>query len=372
MPRRGPSRTAASPAGRSPGGDSGARPWWRSKGGQLTEYLRQAIRDGQLVEPLPGMRRWGQQLGVGRRTLAAALRELHREGWLVVHPRGVRITPGRARVPTGPAKGPRTVRLLLHGAYGPTIHGYLETISSFQEQLRVRGLEFKWELCSPARLREIARKPAAGAEVLVLASVPPVYQRLFAAAGRPAVVLGEVGPGIRLPFVNVDQPAAVRHATFRLLQRGCGEIVLLHVQAEAAGLRSARAALEAACAAWRPARVTPRTVPVALTPASLRATVRRLAAGVQGRTGLIVLAPVPVSLVVTALWRAGVPVPAQAEVVALLHSPEVVKLEPPPAHYPSPVRRLVHHLTEAAVRYFDTGRLPPLAKTLPTELSGAD
>ncbi len=348
------------------------RPWWRSKGGQLTEYLRQAIRDGQLVEPLPGMRRWCQQLGVGRRTLAAAVRELHRAGWLVVHPRGVRIAAGKVRAPAGPLPGPRVVRLLLHGAYGPTIHGYLETISSFQEQLRVRGLEFKWELCSPARLREIARKPAAGPEVLVLASVPPAYQRLFAAAGRPAIVLGEVGPGIGLPFVNVDQPAAVRHATFRLLQGGCREILLVHIHAEAAGLRSARAALEAACAAWRPARVAPRTVAVALTPPALRATVRRLAASVRGRTGIIVLAPVPVSLVVTALWRAGVAVPAQAEVVALLHSPEAVKLEPPPAHYPSPVRQLVRHLTEAAVRYFDTGRLPAMAKTLPTELSRTD
>ncbi|MBS0661655.1 MAG: GntR family transcriptional regulator [Verrucomicrobia bacterium] len=372
MPRRGPNRAAAPPAGLPPAGDPGARPWWRSKGGQLTEYLRRAIRDGQLAEPLPGMRRWCQQLGVGRRTLASAVRELHREGWLVVHRRGVRVARGRAGAEAGPRQGPRVVRLLLHGAYGPTIHGYLETISSLQEQLRVRGLEFQWELCPPARLREIARKPVAAPEVLVLASVPPAYQRLIAAAGRPAIVLGEVGPGIRLPFVNVDQPSAVRHATFRLLQRGCREIVLLHVHADAAGLRSARAALAAACGAWRPARVTPRAVPVALAPGPLRATVRRLAAGVRGRTGFIVLAPVPVGLVVTALWRAGVAVPAQAEVVALLHSPEAVKLEPPPAHYPSPVRQLVRHLTEAAVRYFDTGRLPAMAKTLPTELSGGD
>ena len=353
----------------SPAVGAPARPTWRSKASQLTDYLRRELQAGRLENPLPATRRWGQQLGVSRRTLAAAIRELQREGWLTIHPRGVRLQPERGRRRGSRPAGTRLVRLLLFGAYGPTIHAYFETISSLHEHLRVRGLELKWEICPPARLREIARQPTPEHELLLLVSLPVVYQRLFAAAGKPAIVLGGIGADVALPFVNVDQAAAVRHATFRLLQRGCGEVALLHMKVEAAGILSAREAFDGACASWPRQPVVARQVPTALDPASLLAAVKRLVAGRRGRVGIIVVAPVPVGLVVTALWYLGVAVPAQAEVVALFHSPEAVKLVPPPAHYPQPVRQIVRLLTEAAGRYFETGRLPVMARTLPAELA---
>ena len=49
--------------------------------------------------------------------------------------------------------------------------------------------------------------------------------------------------------------------------------------------------------------------------ASLLAAVKRLVAGRRSRVGIIIVAPVPVGLAVTALWHLGVAVPEQAEVV---------------------------------------------------------
>jgi len=345
------------------------RPSWRSKVVQLTDYLRRELEAARLASPLPGTRRWSQQLGVSRRTLGESIRELQREGWLTVQRRGVQVNPARALRRGARPGGLRLVRLLLFGAYGRTIHGYFETISLLHEHLRVRGLELRWEICPPARLREIVRQPTPPSEFLLLVSVPPVYQRLFAAAGKPAMVLGGVGAGISLPFVDVDQRGAVRHATFRLLQRGCREVVLLHINVAAAGIASAREAFDAACAEWPRQPVAARQISTALDPASLRAALRRLVAGRRSRTGIIVVAPIPVGLVVTALWYFGVAVPAEAEVVALFQSPEAVKLLPAPAHYPQPVRQIARLLTDAAVHYFDTGRVPPVAKTLPAELA---
>lgn len=264
------------------------------------------------------------------------------------------------------------VRLLFFGVYRLNLYGYLETISTLRQALARRGIELRWETCSPARLREIARQSGNGRELLLLASVPPVYQRLFATAAKPVLVLGEVAPGLSLPFVNVDQAAAVRHATFHLLQHGCRHVVLAHINVAAAGIRSAGEAFRSAGKAWTRHPVTLQEVAMALDLPSLMSATRRLATAVRPRTGIIVLAPVPVSMVVTALWHAGVAVPEQAEVVALFHSAEGTQLYPSPTHYPYPVAAVVRHLTAAAVDYFETGQLPTVKKTIPAEQAKGD
>jgi DNA-binding LacI/PurR family transcriptional regulator len=342
-------------------------PLLRSRAAQLADYLRKSIEQNKLAGPVPGIRQWSQQLGVSRRTLTAAIRELQREGWLIVERSGVRLPPGRGGERPRQGAVPRLVRLLFFGVYRPNLHSYLETISALQQALARRGIELRWETCSPARLREIARQPGSERELLVLASVPPVYQRLFAAGEKPVVVLGEVVPGVKFPFVNVDLAGAVRHATFRLLQHGCRHVVLAHIDVDAAGIRSAREAFRSAGAAWTRHPVVLREMPMALDVPSLLSATRRLAAGVRQRTGVIVLAPVPVSMVVTALWHEGIAVPRQAEVVALFHSAEGIRLYPLPPHYPHPVAKVVRHLTAATVEYFETGRRPDVKKTIPAE-----
>ncbi|MDB6126703.1 MAG: hypothetical protein JWM35_599, partial [Verrucomicrobia bacterium] len=209
-------------------------PLLRSKVAQLADHLRTIIQQGGLVEPLPGTRPWSRQLGVSRRTLNAAIRELQAEGWLTVRRRRVLLAPERAAQPVHRTDAPRQVRMLLFGAYRRYNHNNLETISTLREQFLRRGIELRWEFCAPARLREIVRQPRVPNELLLLASVPPAYQRLFAASAKPSLVYGEVARGVALPFVNVDQAGTVRHATFRLLQRGFREIVFVHIEVDAA------------------------------------------------------------------------------------------------------------------------------------------
>ena len=344
-------------------------PLLRSKVAQLVDHLRKAIERGALTDPLPPTRLWSRQLGVSRRTLNSAIRELQAEAWLKIHRRRLRLNPKRPGEHVRRVDGPRQVRLLLFGAYRRYNHNNLETISTLREHLLRRGIELQWEFCVPARLREITRQPRVPNELLLLASVPPAYQRLFAAGAKPALVYGELAPGVALPFVNVDQAGTVRHATFRLLQRGFREVVFVHIDVDAAGIRSSVAEFCAATAAWAQQPVRARVFPTALDPLSLAATVRRLASGVTKRTGIIVAAPVPIGLVVTGLWNHGIAVPKQVEIVALFHSDEAVKLSPPPIHYPLPVDKVVRQLTQAAVAFFETGRLPPIAKTILTEIA---
>lgn len=343
-----------------------------SKAHQLAEYLRDSIRQGRLAAPLPGMRLWSRQLGVSRRTLQDALTELRQEGWLTVRPRGIHLNPTSAKPAASRTTAPCRVRWLLESTYRRYLYNYHVIHGLLQERLGPRGIELSWETCPPARLCKIARQPAMANELLLLASLPPACQRLFAASGKPALILGEAAPGVALPFINADLAGIVRHATFRLLRQGCTHLEIVHVQSTAAGIRSAEAAFQTACADWTRSPVTHRIIATALDQMSLQSTMRQLVSGVKGRTGILVLAPVPVGMVVTALLQHGIAVPAQATVAALMHPKEAIQLYPPPVHYPWPMAALVRQICSAAERFFATGTLPADGKTIAIEAAGAE
>jgi DNA-binding LacI/PurR family transcriptional regulator len=335
---------------------------------QLAEYLRSAIEHGRLADPLPATRRWSRELGVSRRVLIAAVKELAAEGWLTVHRRGARLKSRARGIAAG--GGVRRVRLLYSSTYrGPGLE-YSETVGRLKEQLALRGIELAWENCSASRLREMARQ-AGSRELLVLASLSPVYQRLFAETGKPVCVLGEVAPGLDLPFINVEQSATMKHAAFALLRHGVRELVAVHIDADSAGLRTALGAFRAACAEWPRQPVSCRLISTPLDPTALPATARRLLPAGDGKVGYVVLAPIPVGFVMTALMHQGVTIPARAEVVALFHSADAVKLHPPPLSYPFPSQRIARQLTDLAARFFDTGAVPEIRKTLWPEVAAA-
>jgi hypothetical protein len=341
----------------------------QSKPYQLAEFLRQSIRHGKLAEPLPGMRLWSRQLGVSRRTLDSALRILRDEGLLTMHPRGARLNIGPNQSTANPVQSPRRVRWLIDGSYRHHLHGQHQTFDLLHERLRLRGIELKSEICTPVRLREIARQTPVANEFFLLGSLPPTYQRLFAATAKPVLVLGEVSAGLDLPYVNSDQAGAVRHAAFRLLRQGCTQLKLIHVKSAAVGMRSAQTAFRQACSEWTRASVNGQLIATELDLTSLLVAMRRVTGQIKQRTGILVLSPVPIAMVITALLQHGIAVPAQAEVVALLHSTESTHLYPPPPAYEWPMAAIVREITRAAEHFFNTGTLPPGGKLLTAEMA---
>lgn len=342
-----------------------------SKPHQLAEFLKQAIRDNTLTLPLPGMRLWSQQLGVSRRTLNAALHALQKEGWVTLHPRGTRLNQPPIKLKSKRQTAAKQVRWLTDAAHPKNQQNLHHTYDLLYERLKVRGITLKAESCTPTRLREIARQLDASGALLLLGSLSPTYQRLFAATARPALVLGEVAPGIELPSVNVDQANAVRHATFGVLREGCSRVILVHINTTAPGMRSTRSAFTNACNEWKRTTVTAEYVTTHLDRASLHSAMRRLATRIKERTGILVLSPVPISMVVTALLQHGVAVPKQAEVVALLHPDSAVQLYPPPPAYLWPMKTVVRQITAAVEQYFTNGTLPAGGEAISAELAKA-
>ena len=128
-------------------------------------------------------------------------------------------------------------------------------------------------------------------------------------------------------------------------------------------------AFGAACAEWPRQPVVGRPVPTALDGPSLKITIRRLAESLRGRIGLIVVAPVHIGMVVSALLQYQISIPGQVEVAALFHTPESVMLFPPLIHYAHPGAALDKHLDQVADQYFSTGRLPSVAKRVISEIA---
>ncbi len=338
----------------------------QSKSHQLAEHLRHALARGELDDPLPPSRIWSHQLGVSRRTLDATLHTLQHQGLIRITPRGATVVRRSDQQSRTTREIPQAVRALTFAGYER--HAFVETFSLMQERLRPRGIAVRWEICRPSRLRELAERSPQAQELFLLASVPSTYQRLFAERKHATIVLGEVAHGIPLPYVNVDQTSAVRHAVFHLLQRGISQLHFVHAQVDSVGIATAVDTFRTACQSWRKSPVTLFIHPTKLDRNSLLVSCRRLARAWKGQQGVIVLAPVPMTMVTTALLHHGVTLPHQSELVALFHRLETVSLYTPFIHYRSPTLRVIHHLTAASVGYFQSGEVPALRKNLSADM----
>ncbi|MBX3749162.1 MAG: GntR family transcriptional regulator [Opitutaceae bacterium] len=332
----------------------------------VARYLREAIARGELGPPFPPTRLWSHQLGVSRSTLDAALRQLVAERIVVVAPRGVRLRTA-IRPAAKPVVAPRVRWLLVNDPHQAAAN-FQGLAGRLQERMRLKGIRVTWETGTIARLLEIARSPAPAGELCLLASVPPTIQQAFARSGRPALVLGEVAPGVALPYVNADFTGAVRHAAFQLLRDGCRRLVFIHIRMKAVGLERARESFAQAAAAWPAQPVPISMIESPLDRSSLQAAVRRLVAGLAPGTGCVVAAPLPVGMVAEAVAQRGWKVPQEVRLAGVFHVAEAAHVFQPWLHYPWPITAILGHLVTLAESFCATGRLPARGRTAPVAL----
>jgi DNA-binding LacI/PurR family transcriptional regulator len=337
----------------------------RDRAEQLADYMRGCISRGELVDPLPTTREWSERLGVSRPTLRKALRELQREGLIAIRPRGVHIQSPQAEKQKHPN---RLVRLLYYGPDLPEISHCMVWVAPLSERLHRHRIQIVVERCNGARLRAIVNEPHHVGELLFLLGMRMEFHRLIARTGKPAVVLGEPTPDVPLPFITDDQDAAVRHAALTLLRQGFDTLSLLVPSVTSPGIPRATESFRTACARWPHQPVFCHVRPMPLEPGQLERAVRQFAALFRGRQGVVVIGPLPVTLVMTALLARGIAIPKQAELAAILHNRDEVRVTPRPLHYPPPIRRSVREMADVAIHFFETGIVPDVQKRLPVEL----
>lgn len=339
-----------------------------SRAEQVADHLRGCIARGELAEPLPSTRAWCETIGVSRNTLKTALKILQRDGLLRIEPRKpIRIQGGRRAVTAEKTHPQQVVRVIYYRRDYPD-RSLMETYPDLAERLHAHDIHATLEGCTHARIRSISRQPLPPHELLLLASLPVKYHRYFAHMARNAMILGHAGPSSPLPYLTVDLAGCVRHAAQLLMRQGHSRISFLINRGSSQGVLDAIAMFERTCATWSRQPITADTVRMRLEFEAHQTAARRFAARIHARHGVIVMQPVSLSMVMTALLERGVEIPGRAQVIALMTNPESIKVCPTPPHYPFPMRSYVRQLTEAVQHYFETGALPRVRRVIPVEL----
>jgi DNA-binding LacI/PurR family transcriptional regulator len=193
---------------------------------QVAAYLREELRGGAWTDRMPGSDRLAAELGIGRDTAEAALRQLEREGVLVNQGR----RRGRRIEMAGLDGGVRRLRVgLLLGEQADRRHDYvIET----RQRLGEAGHEVFYPAASlvdlhmeVGRVARLVEKAAADAWVVMDGS----REVLEWFAARPAPVFALFGRRTGLPIAGIgpDKQEAMTAATRALLSRGHHRIALV-------------------------------------------------------------------------------------------------------------------------------------------------
>lgn len=192
---------------------------------QLAAHLREEIRSGGLDGEMPGVAQLVRRLGVGTKTVVAALESLKREGALEANGkrRRNRIVAADPGIKTG-----LQVRILLY----EDSDAHTEHVVELGHQLEQRGHHFAHAAKTLAGLKFDAKRVARMVEKddgdawVILAGSRPVLE-WFAARSVPAFAM--FGRQSKLPIASLAtvKSPAVEEALRRLVDLGHRRIVML-------------------------------------------------------------------------------------------------------------------------------------------------
>jgi len=331
---------------------------------QLADFLRKGIHTGELINPLPPSRAWCEKLGVGRPNLLRALQILESEGLLKISAKGVVLLPVKKK--RKDLHSSKTVRWLY--PTGNTVDFTIH-FSALFEQLQLHEIRLSMECCTQERLKSIGAKKTRSHDFFILTRMPLSFQKMFLKFKKPCMLLGLTKPGIPLPYLSPDLGGSTRHAALSLLRRGVKRLVLLNIRTKAEGPARVEENFRQTCKEWPHQPVQDEVIFVWNDFNSMRAAMRRIVNTIHEPCGFLVCAPVPVSLLVTLLLQKGIPIPQQAEIIAIEHQPETVQFSVPITLYSISRKNYVKPLVQAALHYFETGMVINEQKLLPMTMT---
>jgi DNA-binding LacI/PurR family transcriptional regulator len=196
-----------------------------SASAQAAAHLRAELERGHWSGMMPGVNQLAPELGVTRKTVEAALRQLEHDGLLINQ------GPGRRRLivlPNGVAMRPMRVAILL---YEPTDR-HLEYIIELQHALAEAGhsvvaiakslVELNMDV---TRVSRLVKQTAADAWVVVAGSTEVL--KWFCAQPRPVFALFGRREGLTIAAMGPDKSEALAAATRHLVSLGHRRIVML-------------------------------------------------------------------------------------------------------------------------------------------------
>ncbi|MDR2675147.1 MAG: LacI family transcriptional regulator [Opitutaceae bacterium] len=207
--------------------------------GQVAGTIQSGIDKNIWHEWLPSERALAKSLHVSRNTLRAAIAQLGRDGIVrAEHPLGTRIVSRRGRPVT--EKRRHAVALLMPQpltALRPKTALIVDELRGHLAELGFRlhlfHGEHYFDVGSGRRLHRLVTDNPHDCWILTL--VPDRVKLWFQEQGIPCVVSGTCGPGLKLPFVDLDYHALCRHAAGQMTSLGHKRIVFLTEKSTKAG-----------------------------------------------------------------------------------------------------------------------------------------
>ncbi|OIR03965.1 putative HTH-type transcriptional regulator YurK [mine drainage metagenome] len=329
---------------------------------QTVEAIRNAIEEGLWTDHLPSERRLCGMFQVSRPTVRAAVRQLAKEGLVVVrHGRSTDIVPQPKSA--GSSKR-RLVAIVTHEPLSLLASASYQGISEMRTHLAENNVASEIYVCPPRSSQAQLRKLGAfirenKVSSCVLISVGKEIQQWFAERSLPALVLGSCHAGVNLPSLDLDMRSVCRHAAGTFLRKGHRRIALVVPNSGLAGdLASERGFLEAAEQWARPSEIEAIVVRHDGTARNLGMRLDALFNSNRAPTALLVAKPQHVMIVVLYLLTHGISVPGRVSLIARDHDNLFTQVIPPIAHYSLRGDVFNHRLTRLMLQLANQGSLP--------------
>ena len=332
---------------------------------QTAAGILKALEDGAWAEYLPSERRLCEVFQVSRPTIRGALRSLAKSGRVEIHQgRRTRLLAQPTRA-TGPRS--RLVGLITHEDISHVTPSSYQLVSKMQAHLAEHGYSVEILVCPAVSPRAQRRKLEAFLRqyrvcCCVLLSVNNHLKQWFAERKFPALVLGSCDAGVQLPSIDIDFRSICRHAAGVFLRHGHRHIAIVLPNTQIGGDLASERGFEEAVTQWNLTAQEPSRAIIVRHNGTAQNITSRLDAifnSPHPPTGLLVVKPLHVYIVIIYLLQRGLAVPNTVSLIARDQDYVFEMVDPPITHYKYQGDVFVHRLTRLVLKLINQGSLKP-------------
>jgi len=342
---------------------------------QVSDALREQIRNRTWIEWLPSERTLAETLQVSRKTLRKALAQLQREGE-VEAVRGL----GNRIITSGPSSASAPLEPVVTLLTPDPVELMRPYTSLWISHLKSLLIEHDFRLRMVDSRKYFSRRPAAAlrkftasqpASCWLLANSTEATQRWFSEQNLPCVVAGSCHRGIDLPHVDLDHYALCRHAAGVLLGAGHRRIALLNESSGRAGDLESEAGFIAGVRESPHPDATPLVLHHEHSSESLNRALQRLLSMPQMPTAILVSNGASYLTILSSLAQRKLRVPQDVSVLSRDDEPFLHFLVPRPAYYAANPHTFAKRLLKPVLQLLTGGTpLPRSTRILPTFVKG--
>lgn len=337
---------------------------------QAAAGIRKAIEEGAWADYLPSERRLCEIFQVSRPTIRSALRSLSKSGWFDIRQgRRTRLLPQHRRAAAAPS---RLIGLIMQEDISHVTPSSYQLVSKMQALLAEHGFSVEILVCQAASPRAQRRKLESflrqyRVACCVLLSVSTNLKRWFAERNFPALVLGSCDASVQLPSIDIDFRSICRHAAGVFLRHGHRRIALVLPNTHIGGDLASEQGFEEAVAQWNLTAKEPARALIVHHNGTAQNITSRLDAlfnTPHAPTGILVVKPLYVYVVIIYLLQRGLSVPNTVSLIARDQDHVFEMVNPPITHYKYQSDVFVHRLIRLTLKLINQGSLKPEASLL--------